>query len=63
MTQDGLSAVHYKTVWAEIQGRFFSQAEADRLKQEIDRYTISDPEIRAAAAKVWGMTNDRRKEG
>jgi hypothetical protein len=53
MSDDGLSTVHYKAVWAEIQGRFFSPEEADRLKEEIDRYTIVSPEIRAAAAQVW----------
>jgi len=53
MNEDGLSAVHYKTVWAEIQGRFFSQAEADELKEEIDRYTVTEPKTRALAAEVW----------
>jgi hypothetical protein len=51
---DGLSDVHYRTVWAEIQGRFFSQEEADKLKETIDWHTVTDPAIRAEAAKTWG---------
>jgi hypothetical protein len=31
---DELSKVHFKTVWAEIQGRFFSKVEADQLKRK-----------------------------
>ena len=50
---DNLSAIHYKTVWAEIQGRFFSRKEADDLKEAIDRATVTDPLIRAEAAKCW----------
>lgn len=50
---DRHSVVHFKTVWAELQGRFFSQEEADQLKEAIDRATLTDPAIRAAAAKCW----------
>lgn len=50
---DDLSAVHFKTVWSEIQGRFFSQKEADELKETIDRHTITEPYIRSAAAEAW----------
>lgn len=53
---DDLSKVHFRKVWAEIQGRFFSKEEAEQLKDEIDRYTINDPEIRVAAAKAWEWT-------
>lgn len=50
---DNLSKVHFKAVWSEIQGRFFSRVEADELKQAIDRATVTDPIIRAEAAKAW----------
>ena len=50
---DNLSKVHFKTVWAEIQGRFFSPEEAQVLKNAIDKATITDAEIRAEAAKSW----------
>lgn len=50
---DGLSAIHFKTVWAEIQGRFFSAEEAEELKTAIDRHTVTDAEIRALAAATW----------
>jgi hypothetical protein len=50
---DELSKVHYSAVWAEIQGRFFSKEEADRLKESIDHHTVTDPQTRAAAAKAW----------
>lgn len=50
---DNLSAVHFKTVRTEIEGRFFSQEEADQLKQAIDYRTITDPATRVAAAKCW----------
>jgi hypothetical protein len=53
MMEDGLSTVHFKTVSAEIEGRFFSQLEADRLKEAIDRHTVTDPRIRVEAAKSW----------
>lgn len=53
MAEDGLSEVHFKTVWAEIQGRFFSKKEADQLKEEIDRYTITNPQTRVLGAKAW----------
>jgi len=50
---DGLSVVHFKKVWAEIQGRFFSKEEADQLKAVIEHHTITDPQTRALAAKAW----------
>jgi hypothetical protein len=50
---DNLSVVHFKTVRTEIEGRFFSQEEADQLKDAIDRHTITDPNIRIEAAKSW----------
>lgn len=50
---DNLSVEHFKAVWAEIQGRFFSEVEADELKAVIDRATVTDPIIRAEAAKCW----------
>lgn len=50
---DNLSTIHFKTVWAEIQGRFFSQEEADRLREAIDRATVTDPKMRSEAAKCW----------
>jgi hypothetical protein len=53
MKVDNLSVVHFKTVRAEIQGRFFSQVEADQLKEEIDLHTFTDPIIRTEAAKAW----------
>jgi hypothetical protein len=57
---DNLSKVHYKTVWAEIQGRFFSRSESDKLKAEIDTHTVTDPEIRAEAAKCWEESKKER---
>lgn len=54
---DDLSAMHFRTVWAEIQGRFFSQKEADELKECLDRHTITEPQIRAAAARAWSKPN------
>lgn len=53
---DGLSVIHFKTVSAEIEGRFFSQQEADQLKEAIDRHTVTHPQIRAEAAKCWNET-------
>jgi hypothetical protein len=53
MAEDILSVEHYRRVWAEIQGRFFTQKEADELKELIDHHTVTDPEIRAAGAKAW----------
>jgi hypothetical protein len=50
---DNLSVVHFKTVWAEIQGRFFSQEEANQLKEAIDAATVTDPKIRVEVAKCW----------
>ena len=50
---DDLSTVHFRTVRAEIEGRFFSQEEADQLKEAIDKHTITDPQTRAVAAKAW----------
>jgi hypothetical protein len=55
---DNLSAKHYKAVWAEIQGRFFSEEEAEKLKADIDRKIITNPEIRAEAAKCWNGGNE-----
>jgi len=51
---DNLSIRHFNAVHSEIQGRFFSQKEADLLKKAIDRATVTDPQIRAEAAKCWG---------
>jgi len=50
---DELSKVHFKTVWAEIQGRFFSKEEAEQLKEAIDHHTVTDPQTRALAARSW----------
>jgi hypothetical protein len=50
---DELSKVHFKAVWSEIQGRFFSKEEADELKETIELHTITDPQTRAAAARAW----------
>ena len=50
---DNLSAAHFKAVHTEIQGRFFSQEEAEQLKAAIDRATITDPNVRSEAAKCW----------
>ena len=51
---DDLSRVHFKTVRTEIEDRFFSQEEADQLKEAIDERTITDPQTRVIAAKAWG---------
>ena len=53
MNEDGLSEVHFGAVWVEIQGRFFSQKEADELKEEIDRHTVTDAQTRVLGAKAW----------
>jgi hypothetical protein len=53
MPEDNLSRIHFKTVSAEIEGRFFSQHEADQLKEAIDMHTVTDPKIRVEAAKTW----------
>lgn len=50
---DNLSVVHFKAVRTEIEGRFFSEEEASRLKEAIGDRTIKDPAMRAAAAKTW----------
>lgn len=55
---DGLSTVHFKTVRNEIEGRFFSQEEADQLKEAIDFHTITDPPTRNLAAKAWGGVDE-----
>jgi hypothetical protein len=55
--KDNLSEVHFKRVWSEIQGRFFSKEEAEMLKAVIERHTVTDPQIRAEAAKAWGKPN------
>jgi hypothetical protein len=51
--KDNLSRIHFKTVSTEMEGRFFSQQEADQLKAAIDKRTVTDPKIRAMAAKTW----------
>ena len=53
---DNLSTIHFKTVNAEIQGRFFSREEADELKEAIDRRVVTSPAMRKEAAKTWGTT-------
>jgi hypothetical protein len=53
MSNDNLSRVHFKTVRAEIEGRFFSKEEADQLKDALDHHTITDPQTRVLAAKAW----------
>jgi hypothetical protein len=50
---DNLSEIHYRAVWAEIQGRFFSSEEAEKLKEDVDRHTVTDPEVRKMAAQTW----------
>jgi len=50
---DGKSEMHFRVVRAEIEGRFFSLEEADRLKEAIDDRTIIDPAMRELAAKAW----------
>lgn len=50
---DELSKMHYKTVRAEIEGRFFSEEEGKQLKEAIERRIITDPATRALAAKTW----------
>ena len=59
---DNLSVIHFKAVYTEIQGRFFSQKEADDLKGLIDRATVTDSKVRIEAAKCWGMNpGDKEK--
>ena len=50
---DTLSREHYLTIWSEMQGRFFSQDEADNLRREIEKRIITDPEMRAVCAQSW----------
>jgi len=50
---DGLSVEHFKSVLSEIQGRFFSAEEADRLKAELDRHTITDAQTRVLGDQAW----------
>lgn len=50
---DDLSKEHFRRVWAEIQGRFFSKEEANQLKDDIDRHTLTDSQTRMVAAKAW----------
>lgn len=50
---DNLSKEHFKAVWSEIAGRFFSLEEARQLKEDIDRHTVTDPHTRELAAKAW----------
>lgn len=60
---DNLSREHYKAVWSEMQGRFFSRKEADDLKQDIDDRVVTDPIIRAEAAKNWGHEEEKPPDG
>ena len=50
---DELSKVHFKAVRTEIEGRFFSQEEADEQKRAVDIRTITDPKMRAVAVTAW----------
>lgn len=50
---DDLSRMHYKAVRLEMEGRFFSAEEARDLKSAIDDRTITNPQVRAEAAKCW----------
>ena len=50
---DSLSLVHFLAVASEIEGRFFTSDEADRLKREIDDHTFDDPQVRLMAASCW----------
>ena len=50
---DTLSREHYLKVWSEMQGRFFSQEEADSLSREIEKRVITDPEMRVVCAQSW----------
>ena len=50
---DNLSVIHFKAVQSEIAGRFLSAEEAERLKEEIDRHTVTDEQIRILAAQSW----------
>ena len=59
---DILSVKHYKAVWAEIQGRFFSIQESQELIEAIQDRTITDPHLRAAAAKCWDDVTLKGKE-
>lgn len=59
---DSLSVVHFKTVRAEIEGRFFSPEEAAQLKEAIDDRIVTDPAIRAEAARCWEPRESGRKE-
>lgn len=55
---DNLSLVHFRAVRAEIEGRFFTKLEAEFLKESIDSHTITDPQVRALAAKGWESPNE-----
>lgn len=59
---DNLSREHFRTVWAEIQGRFFSEEEAQQLKAEIEKQTVTDPQTRLVAAQAWGVVEAEVKE-
>jgi hypothetical protein len=50
---DDLSRAHYRAVRAEVEGRFFSPEEGAWLKEAIDERTLTDPQMRAMAAKAW----------
>ena len=56
---DTLSWKHFRAVRTEIEGRFFSVQEANALKEAIDGRIVTNPELRAAAAKCWP---EERKE-
>ena len=57
---DNLSYVHFNTVLSEIEGRFFSQEEANQLKEQIDRHTITNPQTRKLAAKSWEVADHKQ---
>jgi hypothetical protein len=56
---DVLSREHYKAVRMEIEGRFFSQQEAEELRLAIEQRTITDPQMRAVAASTWENVKSR----
>ena len=63
MASDHLSAMHFRAVRAEIEGRFFSDEEAAELKQAIKDRIIIDPEMRAMAAKTWPAEGSDAEQG
>jgi hypothetical protein len=50
---DDLSRVHFRAVYLEITGRFFSPEEAVELKAAIDERVFAEPGLRKAAAQCW----------